>query len=272
LAVKNIESLVTKLDIDLRTIVIDWEEIRDLQVAFLKAGVANQDIPQDHAFVSAAYEVANRRGFRWILSGSNWATESILPKAWGYSSRDLRHLKAISRRFGRRKLRKYPTMSFFQRQLYYPYFRKIRRVKLLNYVEYNRNEAIDLLKERYGWRYYGGKHYESRYTKFFQGYYLPRKFGYDKRRAHLASLVASGQMRRVEALVELSGSPYPLEQLEEDRTFVLKKLRITEEEFKAIEENPNRHFTDYPSNIALSRLKSRVKVLINALFAKKALS
>lgn len=262
LAVRNVEVLVKNLNIDLFTFVVDWEEMRDLQVAFLRSGVANQDIPQDHAFAAAVLRVASDRKIRWILTGANWATESILPTAWGHNARDLRHLKAISRRFGKLRLRKYPTLSFFQRHVYYPYVRRIRKVKLLNHIDYNKAAAMEVLKREHGWRYYGGKHYESRYTKFFQGYYLPVKFGFDKRRAHLSSLVVSGQMTRDQAISELKKELYPAEQLKEDRAYVIKKLGLTEAEFSAIEKGPNRSYCDYPSNESLLRLKENVKALL----------
>jgi N-acetyl sugar amidotransferase len=262
LAVKNVESLVKKLDIDLFTYVVDWEEMRDLQVAFLRSGVANQDIPQDHAIVAAVLKVTSDHGIRWLLSGANTATESILPNAWGYNARDPRHLRAIWRRFGNRRPKKYPTISFFRQYVYYPYIRGIRKVKLLNYIDYNKQRAMDVLQSEYGWRYYGGKHYESRFTKFFQGYFLPVKFGYDKRRAHLSSLVVSGQMTRDAALDALKGDMYPRSELAEDKAFVLKKLGISEQEFNELLHGPQKTYLDYPSSAQLFRFKSKIKSLL----------
>jgi N-acetyl sugar amidotransferase len=262
LAVKNVESLITTLGVDLFTFVVDWEEMRDLQVAFLKSGVANQDIPQDHAISAAVLSTASKHGIKRILAGSNWSTESILPNSWGYNSRDLRHVKAIARRFGKQKLKKYPTLSFFQQYFYYPYVKGIRTVRPLNFISYSKADAMKVLQDDYGWRYYGGKHYESRFTKFFQAYYLPSKFGYDKRRAHLSSLVVSGQITRAEAMTELEKEIYPAEQLLEDKAFVIKKLGLSESEFDAIKSAPNRSYSDYPSSAAFFRLKDRAKAYL----------
>ncbi|MBC7262124.1 MAG: N-acetyl sugar amidotransferase, partial [Chloroflexi bacterium] len=179
----NIENLVSKLGLDLEVITVDWEEMRDLQLAFYRSSVNNCEIPQDHAFLAALYKKAAQEGVNYILTGGNLATESILPRSWGYNAGDLRHLLAVHSRFGTRPLRKFPTLSFWRRYLYYPFVRSIREVRLLNYVPYNKNEAKRILTEKYGWQDYGAKHYESVLTRFFQGYYLPTKFGIDKRKA-----------------------------------------------------------------------------------------
>ena len=173
LAVSNIEKVVKTLDIDLLTFVVDWKEMQDLQAAFLKSGVANQDIPQDHAFTAGVYRTASKHGIRYVLSGGNFSTEGILPKSWGYNALDLRHLKAIHKRYGKRRLSRYPTINFFQYYVYYPLIRGIKSLRLLNYIDYNKADAMEVLTQKLGWRYYGGKHFESRYTKFFQSYYLP---------------------------------------------------------------------------------------------------
>ena len=262
LAVKNIEDLVKALDLDLMTFVVDWKEMQDLQTAFLKSGVANQDIPQDHAFIAGLYRIASKHRIKYVLSGGNLATEGILPKSWGYNALDLRHLKSIHKRFGKRRLSKYPTINFFQHYIYYRYLKGIRKVRLLNYIDYNKEEAIRILKSKFGWRYYGGKHFESRYTKFFQAYYLPEKFGYDKRRAHLSSLIVSGQMNRDNALREMETNCYPDNNLHEDRAFIIKKLGLNEEEFEKIRVSPNRTYEDYPSIEALFRLKDRTKGIL----------
>jgi N-acetyl sugar amidotransferase len=262
LAVKNIENIVKALDIDLITFVVDWKEMQDLQVAFLKSGVANQDIPQDHAFVAGVYRTAIKHDIRYVLSGGNNATEGILPQTWGYNALDLRHIKSIHRRFGSRPLSKFPTINFFQYYFYYPFIKGIKTAQLLNYIDYNKEAAIDFLSSEFGWRYYGGKHFESRYTKFFQAYYLPDRFGYDKRRAHLSSLVVSGQMDRDAALQEMQRDIYPDGKLEEERLFIIKKLGISEEEFEEIRVSPVKTYSDYPSSEKLFRLKDRAKSIL----------
>lgn len=262
LAVKNIENVIKALDIDLTTFVVDWKEMQDLQVAFLKSGVANQDIPQDHAFVAGVYRIAKKHEIKYVLSGGNNATEGILPKSWGYNALDLKHIKSIHRRFGTRRLSKYPTINFFQYYIYYPFLKGIQTVRLLNYIDYNKEEAMGLLTTKFGWRYYGGKHFESRYTKFFQAYYLPDRFGYDKRRAHLSSLVVSGQMDRDTALKDMEKPIYPDNKLQEERSFIIKKLGLTEEEFEKIRVSPKRTYKDYPSSEALFRLKDHAKNIL----------
>ncbi len=258
LAVNNIENIVKNLNIDLYTFVADWPEMQDLQLAYFKASVSNCDIPQDHAFLGALYRVAVERRIQYIISGGNNATEFILPKTWGYNASDARNLKAIHRRFGTVKLKHYPSCSFFKRYLYYPYVKNIRIVRILDYLPYNKEEAKKIIIEKLGWRDYGGKHYESIFTKFFQAYYLPKKFGFDKRRAHLSSLIVSGQMTRENALREMEEPPSPPEKLKEDKEYVAKKLGITVEEFERILDTPIMSYKDFPSNDWLFRLKNSV--------------
>jgi len=262
LAVKNIEQLVKSLGIDLHTHVVDWEEMRDLQVAFLKSGVANQDTPQDHAIFGALYACAVKNKIWHVLNGTNYATESLSSSASGYIAMDLRQLKGIHRRFGERPLKTFPTVSFFQYYVYYPFIKRMRIHRLLDYMPYNKDEAMKVLQQELGWRYYGSKHYESRFTKFFQGYYLPTRFGFDKRRLHLANLILSGQMTRDEALRIMSQPAYPPEELNEDKIFVVKKLGLTMEEFEQLLTAPKKTFRDYPSNYLLFGLKERIMSVV----------
>jgi N-acetyl sugar amidotransferase len=264
LAVNNIENLLKKLGIDLYTVVVDWEEMRDLQLSFLKASVANADIPTDHAFVAILYKTAAKHNIKYIISGGNFATESILPFSWGYTSKDLRHLKSIQSRFGTMKLKKYPMLSFVKGYLYYPYVKRIRMIRLLNYMSYVKKHAKDIIINELHWRDYGGKHYESVFTRFFQGYYLPTKFGYDKRRAHLSSLILSGQLSREEALEQLKNNEYTEEKIAEDTDFIIKKLRITKQEFMNIMNAPLKSFRDYPSSYSILKCKSIIVNLIRS--------
>jgi len=258
LAVNNIENIIKRLNIDLYTFVVDWEEMRDLQLAFFKASVANCDTPTDHAFLAVLFSVAAQQGIHHIVIGTNYATEFILPRAWGYSPADLTHLKAIHMRFGKAPIRHYPTLGFFRRYFYFPVIRGIRTVRILNLMPYNRREAKDLMTNELGWRDYGGKHYESLFTRFFQAYYLPVKFGYDKRRAHLSSLIVSGQMMREEALRELEMPTYPSDKLQEDKEFVAKKLGISVEEFDRMLAQPGRIYSDYPTEEWLYKIKDAI--------------
>lgn len=259
LAVKNIENIVKKLNIDLHTHVVDWEEMRDLQLAFFKSSVANCDIPTDHAFPAVLYRVAAQHGISFILSGSNYATEFILPQSWGYQSGDLRHLKDIHKKFGTGKLKNYPTMNFFSQYIVYPYLRRFKTIKILNYVPYNKAAAKQTIINELGWRDYGGKHYESVFTRFFQGYYLPIKFGFDKRKAHLSSLINSGQMSRDEAVEELGRPTYDKDLQQQDKIFVAKKLGITPDSLDEIFARPNKDYTDYASNDWLFKLGLTIK-------------
>lgn len=271
LAAKNIEMMVTKLGIDLHTFVVDWEEMRDLQVAFLRAGVANQDIPQDHAFFAALYRETARHRVEYVLTGSNYATESILPSAWGYSASDLVHLRSIHKMFGKLPLKKFPQLGFLFFNIYLPHIRKIKICSPLDLMPYNKNSAMEELRSKFGWRYYGGKHYESRFTKFFQAYYLPTKFHFDKRRAHIASLVASGEISRDAALVEMQKPLYDPVDLEKDQEFIVKKLGLTQDEFQALLDAPNRDHREYPTNIWMHEIlwapgwRRRIALLVKRL-------
>ncbi|PKV48779.1 N-acetyl sugar amidotransferase [Aquimarina sp. MAR_2010_214] len=245
LAVKNIENIITMLGFELHTHVVDWQEMKDLQLAYFKANVANQDVPQDHAIFAALYSFAVKNNIKYVLNGSNFATESILPKTWGYGASDLVNLKDIHKKFGKKKLKKFPKVSFFKWYIYFPFIRKMKILKILNLLPYSKDEAIEVMKKEIGWQYYGGKHHESRFTKFFQAYYLPTKFGYDKRRAHLSSLIVSNQLSREEALKEMEIEIYPNNSHIDDMEFVAKKLGVSLSEFEKIIQMPNKSYDDY---------------------------
>ena len=258
LAVNNVENIVKTLDFDLYTYVCDWEEMRDLQLAFFRASLANCDVPQDHAFFAVLHQTARTHGIKYIISGGNAATEFILPTSWGYNAGDLTHLLAVQKRFGTMKLKRYPTLSFAKRYFIYPYMLGIRTVRLLDLLPYDKAQAKAYITEKVRWRDYGGKHYESIFTRFFQAYYLPVKFNFDKRKAHCSSLIASGQMSREQALEELRQPPYPTDQLASDKAFVAKKLGVSEEEFDMVIAQPPRSYQDFPSSEWLFRLKDRM--------------
>lgn len=250
LAVDNIKRALDALAIELYTFVVDWDEFRDLQLAFLHASVPNAEIPTDHGITATLFQAARRFGTRFILSGSNLATEGILPLAWGHYNQDLRHLRAIHRQFGTRPLKTLPVMSLAD-YLGDVFVRKIRQIPFLNFIDYRKLEAKALLARELGWRDYGGKHYESVWTRFFQGYYLPVKFGFDKRRAHYSSLICSGGLTRDQALAALQEPIYPEALLEEDRRFVLKKFGLSEEAFERIMTAPPRCHAEFASHLFL---------------------
>lgn len=255
MAVDNIKKCLSTLDIDLQTYVVDWEEFKDLQLSFLKASVPNCEIPTDHGISAVLWNTAHKQGIRYILNGSNLVTEAVMPLAWTYTSYDLLHLKAIHRRFGARPLRTFPMLSLARFGCYVA-IEKIRTLNVLNFVDYNKEKAMDVLQDKLGWRYYGGKHYESIYTRFYQGYYLPRKFGFDKRRAHFSTLVLSGEIARDRALRHMEEDAYPPDLLREDLAFVLKKLGITKQQFNDIMAAPNRSHLDYP-NVSAVHLRMK---------------
>lgn len=262
MSVNNIEAIVKSLNLDLKTIVCDWDEMRDLQVAFLKASVPNCDIPQDHSFYAILWKEAAKNNIKFILSGHNMATESILPTSWGYKSRDLRYLNGIHKKFGKIKLKKYPRLGFLGLYIYYPIIKNIKMEFPLDYMSYNKKNAINELEQTIGWKKYGGKHHESIFTRFFQSYYLPNKFGYDKRKPHLSSLIVSNQITRDDALNELSKDPYNGMNFIQDKNFVLKKLRISENEFIEIMTKPPRSYKDYQSNIWLYNFLGKINNFI----------
>lgn len=245
LAVKNIENIVTKLKIDLYTYIIDWQEFRDIQLSFLKASTPDSEIPSDHAIFSLMYNMVKKTGVRYLICGINERTESHLPSAWSQGHFDWRYIKGVHTQFGRVKLRTFPHNGLWAlRQCSH----NVKQINILNYLGYVKKDAMRILERDFGWRYYGWKHHESIYTRFYQGYILPKKFGYDKRKVHLSSLICSGEMSRSEALEELKKEPYPAEAQQEDKRYVIKKLGLTHDEFEKIMALPKRTYWEYPSN------------------------
>ncbi len=261
LAVSNIEKVLKRLDIDLYTYVVDWEEFRDLQMAFLKASTPDGEIPTDHGIFALLWNEAARLGVRYIVSGMNFATESMSVPDWSYGHSDWRYIKAVHRRFGTRLLRTYPHFSLLD-LAWINLVRRIRTVSILNYLPYDKNEAMRVLQDELGWIYYGGKHYESVYTRFWQGYVLPRKFGIDKRYGHLSDLINSGQLTREQALEEVAKEPYAAELQAQDLRYVAKKFELTEAQFAELMALPPRSFREFPNNYAtVERLKRFVNSL-----------
>jgi N-acetyl sugar amidotransferase len=264
-AVKNVENIVKKLNIELHTFVVNWEEMKDLHRAFFKASLPDQDIPQDHAIFAALYKFADQNNIRYVLNGLNFATESILPEGWGYQAMDYRHLKSIHDRFGERELKEYPHITFFQRYIYFTLIKKMIIINPLNYINYVKDDAIEIMKKELSWQYYGGKHYESRFTKFFQSYYLPVKFNFDKRRAHLSSLIISGQISREEALKKMSENSYSENEIYQDLEYVAKKLDWSVTEFKAIINLPPNRHKDFATNEHLFNFGLKSKKILRYL-------
>lgn len=233
LAVSNINNLVTKLNVDLYTHVIDWKENKDLQRAFISADVVDIELLMDNAMLALNYRMAKKYKLKHILSGSNSATEGIkMPKSWNWMKFDARNIKAIHKKYGSAKIKTHRLISLTD-FLYFKFIRKIEWVSFLDYFDYQKEDALRHLEKNYGYRRYPYKHYESVFTRFYQGYILPNKFGIDKRKLHLSNLILTNQMSRDEAIFLLSQNPYESDQrLKDDYDFVIKKLGYSDFEFE----------------------------------------
>lgn len=257
LAVHNIEKVLKKLDIDLYTYVVDWEEFKDLQLAFLKASTSDSEIPTDHAINALLWKEASKRNIKYIISGMNFRTEAISVPNWNYGHSDWRYVKDIHRKFGKKKLKTYPRFSFFD-LFYINLIKGVRILSFLNYVDYNKKDALKVLVDELGYEPYEGKHHESIYTRFFQSYILPRKFNIDKRKSHLSDLINDGQITREEAFKELEKDICNPNMLREDKDFVIKKLGLTPEEFEEIMNLPIKQFLDYKNSYGFVNFLKRV--------------
>lgn len=257
LAVANIEALVGELDFRLETFVMNWPEFRDLQRAYFKASVLDLEVPTDHLIFGALFRIARKHDVKYIMSGNNFATEWLLPRAWHYAKGDAVNIGAIHDRFGERRIANLPIATAWQR-LYWEKVRLIQAFEALNYLDYKKNAAKDLLAQRYGWKDYGGKHYESVFTRFYQGYILPRRYGIDKRKAHLSNLILNGEITREEALAELAKPTYDPDRQLADKRYVAKKLGWSEAEFEEILSLPPVPHEAYGTGEAQFRQVSRL--------------
>ncbi|MCB0700181.1 MAG: N-acetyl sugar amidotransferase [Chitinophagales bacterium] len=249
LAVMNIQNIVNKLGFDLQTYVIDWEEFKDLQLAYLKASVIDIEVLTDHAIYGTMFKIAKDNKINYVLGGHNVVTEGVLPYHWTYNKMDYINIKAIHKIYGTKKLKSFPfldrKMKKFIKQS------GVEFVNYLNWVPFDKDKVKQLLQTELGWRDYGGKHYESIWTRFYQGYILPTKFKVDKRKAHLSSLICSGQMTKEQALEEMKKPAYNPEQFNIDKEFVLKKLELTEREFEDIMNMPVRQHKEFDTEGSL---------------------
>jgi N-acetyl sugar amidotransferase len=250
LAVSNIENIVRKLNIDLHTLVVEWNEFRDIQLAYLRASVVDIEVVSDHAIFATMYKLARKYNLPYILSGTNIVTEHIMPRTWLYSKMDYRNLQDIHNRYGMMKLKTFPSFPFWK-HVYYNGMLRLRPISILNYIEYNKAAVKKTIAEKLDWRDYGGKHYESLFTKFYQAYILPVKFSIDKRKPHLSNLVFSGQLGKESALEELRKPLYNEEELAQDMEYVIKKFGLTQQEFDAIMQTPPRAHHEFKSDLAL---------------------
>lgn len=253
-AVENIEKIVKGLDLDMYTEVINWKEMADLQLAFFKSSISSCDQPQDHAIFAGLYNYAVKHGIRYVLTGSNQATEFIRPPVeWLYMN-DIVLLKDIHKKFGTVPLKTYPLCGMVKYKIFYKYFYRMERVYPLDYVVYDKEEAMQLLNEKYGWLKYENKHYENVFTRFFEGYYLPHKFGFDTRKNVFSNEILAGTMTRDEAIERLGKPAYDTDQMQLDKEYIAKKLGITPEEFDDIIEQPNKTPHDYKNEEWITKL------------------
>jgi len=258
LAVKNIENIISKLNIDLYTLVVNWHEFKDIQLSYLKASVVDIEVVSDHAIFATMYKLAKEKNIGYIISGTNIVTEHIMPPGWLYKKMDFANLKDIHNKYGSVKLKTYPTFDF-KKYVYYSSMLQLTPISILNYVPYNKKEIKEFITRELNWRDYGGKHYESMFTKFYQAYILPEKFKIDKRKAHLSTLICSGQMTKKEALQELEKPLYDPQELKADKEYVLKKFGLSEKEFEAIMQLPVKKHEDFKTD---TQLKDRYMNLL----------
>jgi N-acetyl sugar amidotransferase len=260
LAVENIEKICTRLNVDLYTYVVDWEEFKDIQVSFLKASTCDAETPTDVGILGTLFRIASQKNISYILYGHSFRTEGVTPIGWSYY--DGYYIKSVHKKFGKVKMKTFPNILWYH-FLYYIYFKKINMVSFLNYVDYNKAEAKKILETELDWKYSGGHHHESIYTHFFQSFLLPRKFNIDKRKTEFSAMILSKHETRKNALEHIQSTSYPYEQDIVDYT--LKKLDISQDEFERILKLPIKTFRDYPSYLSIIRLfKPLIHVLHKA--------
>ena len=265
IAVNNIERLVDGLGLDLYTEVINWEEIKDLQLAFFKSGVPHIDVPQDHAFFATMYKFATKHKIKYILTGGNYSTECVRnPLEWMYYQSDSIQLRDIYKKFGTGKLKDYPVTNILWHKVYLPYVKKIKLIRPLDFVPYNKDEAMQLLVDKFGYQKYPQKHFESRFTRFYESYWLPKKFGYDTRKVQYSSLILTNQMTRKEALNKLKFPAYDPETIRQDFEYVATKLGISVEELQSYMDNTNKTYKDYKSQETIYNIGAKVMRMLGA--------
>ena len=263
-AVSNIEKVIEGLGLDLYTDVINWEEVKDLQRSFLKAQIPDQDLVQDYAFFSSLYRFAKKNKIKYILTGSNYSTECCRePEEWGgYAGIDKRLVNDIHKKYGTIKLKSFPIIDIFTYKLYYKYIYGMKIIKPLNYVPYNKNDAEDLLEKKFGWKKFQHKHHESRFTRFYEDYWLPKKFGFDKRKAHFSSLILTGQMTREDALKRLQHAELDEQTLKNEFEYVSNKLEFEVDELNSLFNGENKTFRDYKNNRSLIQFGAKIMQLL----------
>ena len=246
-SVKNIKHTIDKIGFDYESYVLNWEDFKDLQLSFLKASVPEIETPTDIAIPAALHKIASKHKIKFIISGGNLVTEGILPESWHYNAKDLTYLRSIHRQFGSGKLNKFPLFGYKQ-EIAFKYIHGIRTIYLLNYIPFSKKAAIKFLEENLDWKYYGGKHYESIYTRFVQSYILPEKFNIDYRKATFSTQICAGEITREAAMEDLNKLPYDPVKAELEKSYFCKKLGISLDEFERIMDTPVKTYRDYPND------------------------
>lgn len=256
----NIHKLVDGLGLDLYTEVVNWTEMKDLQRSFIKSQVPDIDTPQDLVFFSSLYNFAAKNKYKYILTGGNFSTECVRePLEWGaYYQTDMRYVNDIHNKFGEKPLKTFPTCDIFKYKLIYRFVNGIRVVKPLDSMPFLKEEATQTLEDKFGWKRYQHKHHESRFTRFYESYWLPKKFGFDKRKNHLSSLILTGQLSREAALDRVSRPELDEKTLHDEFEYVAKKLDFTVEELREYFNGNNKTFRDYKNNLFLITLGTRI--------------
>lgn len=263
LAVHNIHVMIDKLCLDLFTEVINWEEMRDFQLAWFKSGLPHIDIAQDHAFIATLYNFADKYNIKYILNGGNISTECVRnPMEFFYYGTDMLHLRDVMRHFSTVEMKTYPFSSVFRHKFYLRWLRGIKVVRPLNYRPYVKAKALELLEQEYGWKPYSQKHFESRFTRFYESYWLPERFGFDTRRVQFSSLILTGQMTREEALEKLAKPAYDPETIDQEFEYIATKLGITVEELRGYLIMPKKFYWDYKNQESLFNLGAKVLKII----------
>jgi N-acetyl sugar amidotransferase len=273
ISVSNIKKACEKLKVDLYTIVADWEEFKDLQISFLKASVPDADIPSDYAIYSVLYQVAYMEGIKYILNGHSFRTEGTSPISWTYM--DGKYVKSVHKKFGSiKKIKSFPIMNL-SRLLFYVFLKRIKEVRLMEYIDYRKDNVDEELKRELNWQYYGGHHHENSYTEFFQSYFLPKKFNIDKRKIELSALIRTGQISREHALILINENQYEYKKVVID--YALSKLGISNVEFEEILKTQVRSHNDYPTYLPVIRflrfainIAAKLKIVPHILYLKYA--
>jgi N-acetyl sugar amidotransferase len=263
LAVNNIQVMVDKLDLDLFTEVINWNEMRDFQLTYFKSGLPSIDVPQDHAFVATLYNFASKHNIKYILNGGNISTECVRnPLEWIYYGTDMRQIRDLQKRFSTIPWKSYPFSSVLRHKFYLHYIRKIQVLKPLNYRPYIKADVVKFLEKEYGWKPYPQKHFESRFTKFYEGYWMPKKFGFDTRKVQFSSLILTEQMSREDALEKLKKPAIPENEAKKDFEYIAKKLEISIDELQSYFDAPNKTYTDYKNQLFMFNLGAKILKLL----------